>query len=79
MSLSFTLLHLALSPVHTWLQAQKTMAALENGVKAAFGASIFKRGQKAELFDGGDGVDELAELQSKLGELHAVWALERTG
>ena len=56
------------------------MAALVNGMnKAAFGASIFKRGQKAELFEGGDGADELAELQSKLGELHAVWALERTG
>ena len=49
--------------------------------KAAFAASIFKRGQKAEKFghDDDGNQDETAELQGKLGELHAIWALERTG
>ncbi|KAL4437793.1 hypothetical protein ABPG77_005705 [Micractinium sp. CCAP 211/92] len=47
--------------------------------KAAFSASIFKRGQKAELFEAGQPADEAAELAGKLGELHAVWSMERTG
>ena len=48
--------------------------------RASFAASIFKRGQKAEKFGHeDDGQDEIAELQGKLGELHAIWALERTG
>lgn len=47
--------------------------------KQAFAAAIFKRGQKAELFDDGGGGDEEAELSSKLSELHGVWSLERIG
>ena len=43
-------------------------------------ASVFRRGQKAELFDDGGGeTDEAAELQGKLGELLDMWALERSG
>ena len=41
--------------------------------------SVFKRGQKQELFDDGQEPDEQAELLGKLGELHSVWAMERTG
>jgi hypothetical protein len=40
--------------------------------------SIFKRGNKTELFADGE-EDEQAELLGKLEELHSVWALERTG
>lgn len=42
-------------------------------------ASIFRRGQKAELFDGSGGGDEADELAGKLQELHGIWALERSG
>ena len=41
--------------------------------------SVFKRGQKAELFEDGSGADERAELQGKLDELHSVWSTQRTG
>ena len=58
----------------------------DSGVrKQAFAAAIFKRGQKEELFgaggEGGEGgpASEEAELAAKLGDLHAVWALPRSG
>lgn len=42
-------------------------------------ASVFRRGQKSELFADVQGEDEKLELEHKLDDLHAVWALERTG
>lgn len=42
-------------------------------------ASVFKRGAKAELFEDGQEHDEQEELQSKLGDLHSAWAMERSG
>jgi hypothetical protein len=46
-----------------------------------FSAAIFRRGAKLELFaDGQDSAfDEEQELLGKLGELHDVWSLPRTG
>ena len=62
------------------VQLLYVMAALEVVDRAAFSATIFKRGQKAEKFGDAEGEeDELSELQGKVGELHAVWALPRTG
>lgn len=49
--------------------------------KADFSASIFRRGEKQELF--GDEAEhrqnEEAELTSKLGDLADLWAAERIG
>ncbi len=42
-------------------------------------ASVFRRGQKSEIFADAQGEDEKLELEHKLDDLHAVWALERTG
>ena len=43
-------------------------------------ATIFRRGNKAELFGDGDKlVDEEQELENKLRDLHAVWSLPRSG
>jgi hypothetical protein len=42
-------------------------------------ASVFRRGQKSELFADAQSLDERSELEHKLDDLHAVWALERAG
>lgn len=53
------------------------MSAAEQ--RRAFAAAIFRRGQKGELFDDGEELDAAEELRSKLDDLHAVWALDRSG
>ncbi|PRW45365.1 tRNA-splicing endonuclease subunit Sen54 [Chlorella sorokiniana] len=53
------------------------MSAAEQ--RRAFAAAIFRRGQKGELFDDGEELDAGEELRSKLDDLHAVWALARSG
>ncbi len=47
--------------------------------RRAFAAAIFRRGQKGELFGDGEEQDAAEELRSKLDDLHAVWALARSG
>ena len=48
--------------------------------KEKFAAAIFRRGQKKELFEDGDGEgDAETELAEKLHGIHEVWGLPRSG
>eukprot|EP00887_Chlorella_sp_A99_P000001 scaffold16.g1.t1 len=54
-------------------------AARMDAALAKYG-SVFKRGQKSELFGDGDKLlDEEEQLEIKLRDMHSVWALPRSG
>lgn len=64
----------------TLRRAPRGDALARMAAAAGFTASVFRRGQKHELFGDQDGeVTVEEELRLKLSELHRVWKMERTG